>query len=140
MPDRVIYIVRSWPRLSQTFIVNEVLALERRGLELVVFSLVRSGEDVVQPQVADVPAPIGLRELMRYGDVRGTGAKRLLIGDDVRAQLRGGGVAAPLEANARIRVMRFLEAEPAGRRERERRDEGDPWEWRSKRVARPTHP
>ena len=41
MSDRVIYIVRSWPRLSQTFIVNEVLALERRGLELVVFSLVR---------------------------------------------------------------------------------------------------
>ena len=58
MPDRVIYIVRSWPRLSQTFIVNEVLALERRGLELVVFSLVRSGEDVVQPQVADVRAPV----------------------------------------------------------------------------------
>ena len=48
MPDRVIYIVRSWPRLSQTFIVNEVLALERRGLELSVFSLVRSGEPVVQ--------------------------------------------------------------------------------------------
>ena len=58
MPDRVIYIVRSWPRLSQTFIVNEVLALERRGLGLVVFSLVRSGEDVVQPQVADVRAPV----------------------------------------------------------------------------------
>ncbi len=58
MPDRVIYVVRSWPRLSQTFIVNEVLALERRGLELVVFSLVRSGEVVVQPQVADVRAPV----------------------------------------------------------------------------------
>ncbi len=58
MSERVIYIVRSWPRLSQTFIVNEVLALERRGLELAVFSLVRSGEDLVQPQVADVRAPV----------------------------------------------------------------------------------
>jgi glycosyltransferase involved in cell wall biosynthesis len=71
MSDRVIYIVRSWPRLSQTFIVNEVLALERRGLELVVFSLVRSGEDVVQPQVADVRAPVHYLDGTRRGaDVR----------------------------------------------------------------------
>ena len=54
----VVYIVRSWPRLSQTFIVNEVLALERRGVQLDIVSLVRSGETVVQPQVADVRAPI----------------------------------------------------------------------------------
>lgn len=58
MSERVIYLVRSWPRLSQTFIVNEVLALERRGLGLAIFSLVHSGEEVVQPQVADVRAPI----------------------------------------------------------------------------------
>ena len=58
MPARVIYIVRSWPRLSQTFVLNEVLALERRGLELAVFSLVRADEDLVQPQVADVRAPV----------------------------------------------------------------------------------
>lgn len=71
MSDRVIYIVRSWPRLSQTFIVNEVLALERRGLELVVFSLVRSGEDVVQPQVADVRAAVHYLDETRGGaDVR----------------------------------------------------------------------
>ena len=58
MPGRVIYIVRSWPRLSQTFIVNEVLALERRGLELVVFSLVRSGEDWSSRRWRDVRAPV----------------------------------------------------------------------------------
>jgi glycosyltransferase involved in cell wall biosynthesis len=58
MSGQVIYIVRSWPRWSQTFIVNEVLALERRGVDLVVFSLVRSGEELVQPQVADVRSPV----------------------------------------------------------------------------------
>ena len=46
--ERVVYIVRSWPRLSQTFIVNEVRALERRGVPLDIVSLVRSGETVVQ--------------------------------------------------------------------------------------------
>ena len=44
MPGPVIYLVRSWPRLSQTFIVNEVLALERLGVELVLFSLSDRGE------------------------------------------------------------------------------------------------
>lgn len=58
MTTRVVYIVRSWPRLSQTFVVNEVLALERRGVQLDIVSLVRSGETVVQPQVADVRARV----------------------------------------------------------------------------------
>ena len=58
MSGPVIYLVRSWPRLSQTFIVNEVLALERRGVDLVLFSLVRSGELVVQPQVSQVRATV----------------------------------------------------------------------------------
>lgn len=58
MSERVIYIVRSWPRLSQTFVVNEVLALERRGVEIAIYSLVRSDEKTVQPQVFDVRAPV----------------------------------------------------------------------------------
>lgn len=58
MSGPVIYLVRSWPRLSQTFIVNEVVALERRGVDLALFSLVRSGELVVQPQVAEVRAAV----------------------------------------------------------------------------------
>jgi glycosyltransferase involved in cell wall biosynthesis len=58
MSRPVIYLVRSWPRLSQTFIVNEVLALERRGVKLVLFSLVRSGELVIQPQVTQVQTSV----------------------------------------------------------------------------------
>lgn len=68
MSGPVIYLVRSWPRLSQTFIVNEVLALERRGVDLVLFSLVRSGELVVQPQVAEVRT--GVRYLEDRRSVR----------------------------------------------------------------------
>lgn len=58
MPGRVIYIVRSWPRLSQTFVVNEVIGLERRGVEVAIFSLVRSREPIVQPRVDEVRAPV----------------------------------------------------------------------------------
>jgi glycosyltransferase involved in cell wall biosynthesis len=65
MPGPVTYLVRSWPRLSQTFVVDEILAVERRGVDLEVVSLVRSGERLVQPQVRQVRAPI------RYLDRRG---------------------------------------------------------------------
>lgn len=75
MPGPVIYLVRSWPRLSQTFIVNEVLALERRGVDLVVFSLVRSGELVIQPQVSEV------RTAVRY--LKDRKSLRQLVGDHV---------------------------------------------------------
>ena len=55
---RVAYLVRSWPRLSQTFVLNEALAVERLGTELEVFSMVHSGEALVQRQVSDLAAPV----------------------------------------------------------------------------------
>jgi glycosyltransferase involved in cell wall biosynthesis len=54
----VAYVIRSWPRLSQTFVLNEILALERIGVRISIFSLTRAEEEVVQPQVADVLAPV----------------------------------------------------------------------------------
>ena len=52
------YLVRSWPRLSQTFVVNEVLEQERLGTRLELYSLECSGEHLVQPQVLAVEAPV----------------------------------------------------------------------------------
>jgi glycosyltransferase involved in cell wall biosynthesis len=52
------YIVRSWPRLSQTFIVQEIRALERLGVDIEIFSLSRSGEVLVQPEVAEIKASV----------------------------------------------------------------------------------
>lgn len=52
------YLVRSWPRLSQTFVVNEILEQERLGTRLELYSLTRSGEDLVQAQVLAVAAPV----------------------------------------------------------------------------------
>ena len=55
---RVAYVVRSWPRLSQTFVLNEVLALERLGVGITIFAMARSGESLVQPQLAEVAAAV----------------------------------------------------------------------------------
>lgn len=57
-PVRVAYVVRSWPRSSQTFVVAEVLAVERRGVELTLFSRTRAADRLVQPDVAEVAAPV----------------------------------------------------------------------------------
>lgn len=58
-PDPQIgYIVRSYPRLSQTFILNEILALEQLGRRIHIFALTDPQEPVVQPRVAAVRAPV----------------------------------------------------------------------------------
>ena len=54
----MIYLVRSWPRLSQTFVLAEVLAQERLGTDLAIFSLARSGETVLHPRVRAVRAGV----------------------------------------------------------------------------------
>src|SRR5687767_6725920 len=60
---RVGYILRSYPRLSQTFVVNEVRALEKLGVQIHIFAVTHPHEALVQPQVADVQAPVDYLEV-----------------------------------------------------------------------------
>lgn len=61
-PLRVGYIVRSFPRLSQTFILNEVLALEASEVQVRIFSCTNPRESVIQPQVEAVRAQVDYLE------------------------------------------------------------------------------
>jgi len=70
--------VRSWPRLSQTFVLDEVLALERLGLRLEIFALSHSGETLVQPEVALVAAPVAYLDGVPWWRA-GAGHLRLLL-------------------------------------------------------------
>ena len=56
--SQVGYILRSYPRLSQTFILHEILALEQLGLALRIFAITNPREPTVQAQVATVRAPV----------------------------------------------------------------------------------
>jgi glycosyltransferase involved in cell wall biosynthesis len=53
----VAYIVRSYPRLSQTFILDEICMLERMGLNLRIFAVTNPQEPIVQFEVSEVHAP-----------------------------------------------------------------------------------
>jgi glycosyltransferase involved in cell wall biosynthesis len=53
----VAYIVRSYPRLSQTFILDEICMLERMGMNLRIFAVTNPQEPIVQFEVSEVQAP-----------------------------------------------------------------------------------
>ena len=52
------YILKQYPRLSETFILNEVLGLEQRGIDISVFSLRHATEGRFHPGVAAVRGPV----------------------------------------------------------------------------------
>jgi glycosyltransferase involved in cell wall biosynthesis len=57
---RVAYLVKTFPRLSETFILNEILGVEELGLELTIFSLRKLPPEAepVHPDVAKVKRPV----------------------------------------------------------------------------------
>ncbi len=57
-PARVGYVLKMFPRLSETFILNEVLELEEQGLLLHIFSLKRPTETVCHGQSKLVRSPV----------------------------------------------------------------------------------
>lgn len=57
-PVRVGYILKMFPRLSETFILNEVLELERQHTDLQIFSLKRPADTVAHAQTSAVRSPV----------------------------------------------------------------------------------
>ncbi len=52
------YVVKTYPRLSETFILNEILALEERGVDITVFALHRPAEARFHEKLARVRADV----------------------------------------------------------------------------------
>lgn len=55
---KIAYLLKTFPRLSETFILNEILELERQGVELHIFSLRQPSETKVHPAVAEIRAQV----------------------------------------------------------------------------------
>ena len=58
MPKKIGYVVKRYPRFSETFIVNEILAHEDSGLELQIFSLNYPDDSHFQDIVGEVQSPV----------------------------------------------------------------------------------
>ncbi len=57
-PVRIGFLVKTFPRLSETFILNEILGLEELGWDLRIYSLNPPAEEPVHPAVARVKGPV----------------------------------------------------------------------------------
>ena len=51
-------VVKAWPRLSETFIAQEILGLERRGLHFILVSLRQDPERLLHPIHREITAPV----------------------------------------------------------------------------------
>ncbi len=54
----VLYVLKRYPRLTETFILNEIRAMERLGERLIIFSLLPPEPPPHHPMVAEVCAPV----------------------------------------------------------------------------------
>src|SRR5699024_3917942 len=55
---RIAYVLKMYPRFSETFIVSEILAREAAGEEIVIFSLRPPADARFHPELARVQAPV----------------------------------------------------------------------------------
>jgi len=56
--SRIGVVLKGYPRLSETFVAQELAALERRGLVLALYSLRRPTDAAVHPVHAEIAAPV----------------------------------------------------------------------------------
>lgn len=57
-PTRVAYVVKRYPRFSETFVVNEILAHEAAGIDVEIFSLYPPNDTHFQDAISRVRAPV----------------------------------------------------------------------------------
>ncbi len=72
-PRTVGYLTKRFPRLSETFILDEILGLEQAGVPLRLFAVAHPGEGLTQPDVALVRSGVTyVRSHGRWARTRGT--------------------------------------------------------------------
>jgi len=69
--NEIAIVVKGYPRLSETFIAQEILALERRGLKLRIISLREPTDSAVHPMHRQIQAPVAyLPEYLHEAPIR----------------------------------------------------------------------
>lgn len=105
-PRRLGLLVKTWPKLSETFILEEVLGLERAGVALQLYALQAPMDEIQHDALDRVAAPVhylppatlrhspallgaqlreALRAPLRYARALGAAVRRRRIGDFLRA-------------------------------------------------------
>lgn len=64
---RVAYMMSRFPTLTETFVSNEILAVERQGVKVEIYPLMRGRDEVVQPSAAQLAARANYLPLFGIG-------------------------------------------------------------------------
>ena len=99
-PRKVGYVLKKYPRLSETFVLNELLGLERLGVDLTVYSLRLPDDGRFHADLARLRAPV--RYLPPFNSHS--------VLDAIRA------LAGPADAGGLGAALAFVERLPAGDR------------------------
>ena len=57
-PPKIGYVLKRFPRISETFILNEVLELEQHGIPIEIFTLLEPAEEVTHEALKRVQAKV----------------------------------------------------------------------------------
>ena len=110
---RVGFVLKGYPRLSESFILREILMLERLGLDLHIFALRDPGEPTVHERVAQVRAPVTYlpdRLVDALGTVTGANAARLAKAPHRWLAGLGEALARSVRERDAAPLKRFLQA------------------------------
>ena len=78
------YVVSAWPRLSETFILNEVISIERLGVRLRIFTTKEAEGKVANTKASVVHAPVTCLSLKHNPRAIGQSCIRLFLRQPVR--------------------------------------------------------
>lgn len=111
MSGAVAYILKGYPRLSETFIAQEIRALEKRGLDIRLYSLRHPTEGARHPVHAEIVAPVAyLPEYLHHEPGRVARAWRALRGTPGYTAARRCWLGDFKRDRSRNRVRRFGQA------------------------------
>ncbi len=111
MPRHVAVVLKGYPRLSETFIAQEILALERRGLEMTLVSLRHPTDVAVHPAHRAIRSPVSyLPEYLHHEPRRVLAAWRRARGRRGYRQARRVWLRDLRRDPTRNRVRRFGQA------------------------------
>src|SRR2546423_11351694 len=71
----------AWPRLSETFIQNEVMAIERLGARLQIFTIKEAEGEAAQASAAGLQVPVTCLSIQHHRKLIGLASIRLFLDD-----------------------------------------------------------
>ena len=88
MSGPVAFVLKGYPRLSETFIAQEIWGLERQGIDIRIVSLRHPTDEKTHPVHGEIAAPVSYLPEYLYQEpgrvLRGFSAARHLAGWDAR--------------------------------------------------------